>query len=449
MKILRRFSVIRKLLVISFLLLTAAIAAAQVQLEKKSNILPAQKNFKVLVPQFEFNTQTGDTLIVWIDWGSPNRKDKIVGRIVNASGKTVGKPFTIVTLVENPLNSPNLSLAYNPVTNEFLLAYNDRPNNAGYDVYLLRLKPDGRPIGKAIEITSSDPSTANQEHEPTDLVFNPKTGGYFLSVSFGFYAFVTSSGTLNGPLREIKAGLGPLLPRDFALLPSSGKLLVLAHEYTPYSQPIIEYGDYSLANVDPSKLKDLQVGDFVKINVNRVLNPAPDQNRSTFRLLAQSLSFSSPDSPIVYYTDNQSVKGRKINASGELSSPPFVAFNSPVKREQLLFSSAAFSTISGNVRGMLIAVEDEGIDGAASVWAQALNENGKPVGTPQRLYTTGENEKIVDGGEIIALPVKPGESVARFVYYGLLQKRGDFNQSLQWYGVGSQILKLNISLNVQ
>ena len=88
----------KSFLIVLLSLLSASFVCAQVQLDKKSTIFPVGTNSKMYSPQFGINTLTGETLIVWLNWDSPDTKDAIVARIVNAKGKTVGQGNQILKL---------------------------------------------------------------------------------------------------------------------------------------------------------------------------------------------------------------------------------------------------------------------------------------------------------------------------------------------------------------
>src|SRR5687767_5367969 len=83
--------------VLIVLLMISTHSSADIRLERKSTVSPNQSKTLIAFPQFAVNTQNGETLIVWVGWGTPGG-DPILGRIVNAQGKTVGKIFRIVTL---------------------------------------------------------------------------------------------------------------------------------------------------------------------------------------------------------------------------------------------------------------------------------------------------------------------------------------------------------------
>ncbi len=431
-----------------FSLLTGTFLSAQVQLDKKSTIFPGGTNSKMWAPGFAVNTRTGDTLIMWSPYLGDN---SIRGLIVNKKGKN-GKPFTFPPVVRN--SGP---FVYNPNTNEFLIAFTDRlPGTFESRPFVLRLNSDGHPVGKPIDIISHHPNLTDAPG-PATIKFNPITGGYILvsydhgipeviDDSFFYCAHLNEKGQLTAPLQQITRE-NHIFFTDIEYLPSAKKLLFVSMIFWDSIDPSNHYRDYALATVRSSKLKNFKKADFT--NIGRVFYPDPGGEHANHRLtgFGAALAFASVDSAFTYFTDNQNIKGQKIDADGKLSGTSFKAFNPPIKDNQLLWPSAAFSETSAGVRGILIAIEHDNTGGAASIWAQVLNKKGKPSGSPVKLYTTADTEEITVGRVvIIPSPVKPGDPVAPFVLYALVQRHEDFNPSRDYAGVGSYILKLKISL---
>jgi hypothetical protein len=131
------------------------------------------------------------------------------------------------------------------------------------------------------------------------------------------------------------------------------------------------------------------------------------------------LESPSPDSPIAYFTDDTNAKGQRFKADGKLDGGSFSALNPPANNSRLLVSTVAFSTTPRGTVGLLIAFDDDGYpNGNVSVWAQALDKNGKPVGSSKKVFLTASKERY-EANKIFAIPGKPEDTVARFVWYGL------------------------------
>ncbi len=71
-----------------------------------------------------------------------------------ANPGAVGEDF-LVTDAANHQSAP--ALAFNPEDNEFLLAYRDARVNSLADIYIQRVRSDGRLLGNAVAVTSDDP----------------------------------------------------------------------------------------------------------------------------------------------------------------------------------------------------------------------------------------------------------------------------------------------------
>jgi len=439
---------------------------AQVKLAKKTRLSPALANHHIEQPHFAQNTKTGDTLIVWFDSPSSSATDDhnpIMGRVINGKGKPVGKPFTIVAaphITQNPFNLPNFFdsfvVAYNPALNEYLLVYNegyffpiDGVNQPIFKVFTLRLTAAGHPKGQALDITSSDPALAPFDNIPASLEFIPKTGGYLLIENFlgdlrdppfGWdeFALLKRDGTLDGSFHKIdQFDGGPLpifrvvqVPIDFAF-PISGKFLMVSildginHTKTPF--------DYGVISADFQKLKTLKPTDLTKLEP-KALTTGANQGLT-------GLSFPSADSAVAYFVDKQNIKGRKISLDGKLLGKPFNAFNAPADPTLIFFPSVAFATTSKGSLGLLIAREDDRQASPNTLWAQLLDANGKPNGSSVKLFTTADTERFLDA-KLVALPGKPGNKTARFIWYGLLEKSvdGNFNGDVNLFE------KLDISI---
>lgn len=423
-------------LILLVIQLAAAVASAQIQV-RKSAFTPVDAKVNTFIPTVALNTRTGDSLVIWTGYVPPNGTG-ILGRFLNAKGIPITKPVILVN--DSSTATGNSAVTYNPLTNEFLLAYNKSLNNLQASIMVLRLTPNGRPVGTAINLTN-DPATFPFFNEIPNVVFNPKTGGYTVvwylhgdpavaNDSFPFGVVLTDKATVNGPVTKIVTGL--LDKRgyvaDIAYLPSGNKLLLL---YRVLSEDRTTL-DYWLGTLDPM-LKNVNPSNFTKINSMPV---SCDTGFALWSLLA-GLSFPSALSGKVYYPDNSNTKGRTINAEGKLLGASIVAFKPPKGNSALHLPSAAFTMTSKGMRGILIGTEDEDPPGAGSTWAQVLDESGKPIGTPIEINASSATEMILQGGEIIALPGKPTDTVFHFVWFATLysERGGHFS-----------ILKFNLDL---
>jgi hypothetical protein len=87
---------------------------------------------------------------------------------------------------------------------------------------------------------------------------------------------------------------------------------------------------------------------------------------------------------------------------------------------------------------MLITYEDVASGTPTSIWAQVLDRNGKPVGSPVKLDSKSTTEKFWLG-KTSAMPINPEDTFARFVWYGI-------PDDVESYDVVRSLLRLDISL---
>jgi hypothetical protein len=376
-------------------------------------------------PQTALNTLTGQTLVVWQkSQVFSSGGTTVLGRIVNTKGKAISGEIKLATgAVSGYGGSP--SVTYNPLRNEFLVAF----DSDGGGISVRRVAANGNPSGKAVNITT-DPVSSNASNYSPKVTFNPTTKGYTViwirddGVSATVVGLsVTETGKANGSVLEI--GPGYFFTLDLASLPSGKKVLALFYE-----------GDnYYLATLDPY-LKSAQVAK---------LNTKPAIRKTETFWWAASLAVLPDSSAIVFYADESSVKGRKINSDGKLNGKPFVAFQAPEGSTRLLSPSAVFSTTSKGTRGILVASRDDDPSGAATTWAQVLDSNGTSIGAPLIVNSTPDTETTL-AGQISVLPVKPGSNVFRFQLYQTVGQKNHGWSSDQVAPLGTEILKFKFSL---
>jgi hypothetical protein len=376
-------------------------------------------------PQTALNTHTGQTLVVWQRSQVGSSWDTtILGRIVNAKGKTTSGELKLATgVVSGYLGNP--SVTYNPLLNEFLIAY----DATGGGISVRRIAANGKPSGKAVNITT-DPISANASNYSPKVTFNPTTQGYTViwirdngETAIVVALSVTKTGKPNGAVLEIRPGY--FFTLDLASLPSGNKVLALFYEGN----------NYYLAILDPY-LKSAQVA---KVNTTPAI-----RKTETF-WWAASLAVLPDSSAIVFYADESGVKGRKINPDGKLNGKPFVAFRAPESSTRLLNPSAIFSTTSKGTRGILVATRDDDPSGGATSFAQVLDSTGASIGAPILVNSTSETETTL-AGQISVLPVKPGSNVFLFQLYQTVGQKNHGWSTGQVAPLNTEILKFKLSL---
>lgn len=440
----------KRILALGFVLFQlAAIASAQIHVQSKQLLTDAAKDV-IVVPQIAPNTQTGETLVYWTKiFDTP----QLHARIVDAKGKTITPQLNLIEAGWSvaPDDVSPVSMVYNPVANEYLLAYSgataSEPGN--YYVFVKRFDAAGKPIGAPVNV-SHDPLTDpfNNNLQPY-LYFNPQKGGYILywfvhavndiqGDSFEAKLFLDKQGKRSGPLQKIGCckpeGNGATCTCSTyytgAYLPSGKKEMLFGLSVDQDS------GYYKYAEVNPL-LKNLNPP-FVTVNQQPSVDPIPGPaNLSIWNI---SPVFLPDGSGFLYYVDTTGIKGQKFDVLGKLSGSPFVAFNSPKQNTSLYWPSAALVTTAKGVRGVLVAAEDKLLDGGASVWAQTLDANGRPLGTPIKIYAAPSKTTMKETSTT-ALPSTPADTSFQFVVYGTVASAPPYGVPL-----GNQVVKINLSL---
>jgi hypothetical protein len=406
--------------------LAAAFAFADLRVGKStfasSEISSAQDS-----PKTALNTRAGQTLVVWQRSITGGWDREILGRIVNAKGKTISKELKLAA--GNTLSNP--SVTYNPLLNEFLIAY-----DGDGSIFLRRVAANGKPSGKSIKITT-DPISANASNYSPKVAFNPATQGYTViwirddgasAIVVGLS--VTKTGKVDGSVLEIHSGR---LTLDLVCLPSGNKVLAVFYEVWDNGSALV--ANYYLATLDPF-LKSVHVSKLNTKPVGRE-NEKVDWPETSLAVLPDS-------SAIAFYSDNAGVKGRKISSDGTLKGKPFLAFRPPENKTRLGEPSAVFSTTSNGTRGILVATEDHYPAGGVTSWAQVLDSTAQAIGAPILVNSTSETE-TTRAGQISVLPVGPGIKTFKFQFYQTVGRLGHFSSD-QVAPLNTEILKFKFSL---
>lgn len=405
-------------------------------------------------PHGAFNTDTGETLVVWED-GAVNNDPSwdngegiaLYGRLINAQGKSTSKKIYVGGDVEQ---QPDV--AYNPVTREYLVVFDRQccianrpyPNDS---IHALRLDLHLIAIGKEFEII---PATKTDRMTNPQVIFNPETQGYSLiwedwdrsesvgTQNSGIHVIqLDQSGKITGNRVSIaknpgKSGFydnsccGRVL--DVAMLLSAKRLLVVFRQRSSGDQV-----EYWLARIDP-KLNKVGAQKFAHYSVD-------PQGGPNYRSRGASLAVLADGSALVFYADDDGVKKRTISPKGELSRNDSFAFAAPLDTESLFDPTVGFSTTANGTTGLLIATQREYVDTAEGeqsgiAWAQVLDSKGLPVGKPTEVNQAPLDTVTHFGSLLMALP--RGQSNTRFEFVWL--------QTLGSSKVQSTILKLNLDV---
>lgn len=414
----------RLILSASFLLLCVLASAQHVQVKKTPFIAKSGTIFNVNT-SVALNTKTGQTLIVWERVNGDSHT--ILGRLMDAQGKPVGAEFVLVPYTK----ASHPSVAYNSTKNEFLLAYDDNPNFALVvtSIYIQRLTQAGKLNGSLLRVTADSLSSTLVNYLPK-VVFNPKTNSYVLlwireirnatqeGPNNGLVAVpITAGAALGGSIVVVRPTiidsgrvLEPIL-LDATFHPTTGKLIL------GYVQHISGTGltqvNYSLGNVN-ANLAGISNGNFTKINANPV-------NVSGF-VWGLKFAFQSTGVGFVVFVDNGNTKRRTIDATGKLTGSSVAAFHSPKANTKLFYPTVVLTNGAAGVRGLLLAVQDPlSTSGLATVWVQAVDGNGLPLGAALKVDTTSATETAF-GSQLVALPQAVTSTSYHFAdFYALTQ----------------------------
>ncbi|PWT89013.1 MAG: hypothetical protein C5B54_09615, partial [Acidobacteria bacterium] len=238
-------------LFILFFTLLAATTFGAIGL-RKSTVAQPKKDLGVDFPQIATNTNTGDSLIIWLE--STDNGGQITGRFLNASGGPKAPAFKV--FADYWIYDP--AIAYNPVTNQYLVVFDDRPTYAERNTFGLLLDSTGKLLAEPINISLA--LKQNKNWNPR-IVFNPKTAGYAVAWEHvpddGTFELVAASISKDGKvahpvvIKQAEGDFGPhsalgCTPMDLQYHAPSGKLLVTYYAVRPDGAE-----DYWLATLDP------------------------------------------------------------------------------------------------------------------------------------------------------------------------------------------------------
>jgi hypothetical protein len=355
------------------------------------------------------NTQTGEQLFVW-----PKRSvfslvnpepAQILGRIYNSKGTPVTNTLVLAQSKDKPVNKA--SVAYNPKLNEYLLIYD---NSVDYPCHLfsLRLDSKGKPIGSSNKITN-DPEIQDHCNNAPQVLYNPKTEAYtvfwevhiFAGCSIGRCTYqagisLTEKGIPKGHSIPIATGFNSPSEVDWYCgywnyLSSINKFIGMCSGGGLGFDGVIQ-GIYFLGTLDP-ELRNITQSNFAKVNTTPIQVTSPCQCDSS-----NQLSLTSEQSAALYFADSSGiVRGLTINLNGKVTGSPFTAFNAPKTTTKFYLLNASFTNTPKGPRGILIGTERQNeaepgrVDGPSFVWAQIVDEAGRPLGKPVQILTVPQD----------------------------------------------------------
>jgi len=127
-------------------------------------------------PSLAWNPSSNEYGVAWVD--SRNLNNEIYFARIGADGNKIGSDVRITTAADNSLNP---SLAWNPAANEYGLAWDDLRSSSYYDIYFARISSAGSKVGADIRITRATEPSAQYSSSNPSLIWNPTNSEYALA----------------------------------------------------------------------------------------------------------------------------------------------------------------------------------------------------------------------------------------------------------------------------
>lgn len=134
----------------------------------QENIILSNWEYDQIVPQVACNLSSGEFLVAWEDhhWGFGDDWD-VYGQRIDANGFPIGGNFAIAWLGSQHRQNP--ALAYNPIQNEFLVAWESEYSPSDHDLYMRCIREDGTLVGDEEVISNLSSQEAHPSIACTDM----------------------------------------------------------------------------------------------------------------------------------------------------------------------------------------------------------------------------------------------------------------------------------------
>ena len=178
--------------------------------------------------------------------------------------------------------------------------------------------------------------------------------------------------------------------------------MILFFQYRPgfgtTSTPDLDY----FLGVFNENLSGIQPSNFQKINPNVVKGNGIGQ-----------IHFLTDGTGIIAYGDSSNIKLRKISPVLKLVGPAYPAFKPPLTNQQLFHPVITFSNGASGLQGIILAAQDPfNNEGNGTIWAQMLDAQGRPLGSP---FSIEKDFDRMGGQDLIPLRLNPTSTTYRFV----------------------------------
>lgn len=422
-----------------------SLAGAAPPLATRSILSPGDPNRFQTLPRIALNTKTRQSLVVWEKHPGDHPAHSLQARLLNPQGKPLGPVFTVVS---GP-NTYHPGLAYNPVRNEFALVYaNELSSASAFAVFLLRLSPQGKPVGAAMRISPPEDSTTGVNDENPSIVCDPVTGNTTVlwvrnkfsnstaNIQEGLYGSVLSPSysVLAGPVLIQKSsrdqGVYLIQPfvTDLRLHPINRRLLLAYYQASPGSFTGSPRFEYHAASLNPG-LSGILASDFLTVKTGVTAGGA----------LFVGFAFLPTGTGFVMYAENAGLRLRKLNAAGKFAGPAVPAFGPPLSQARFYSVAVAESGGAAGFRRLLFGILDPANTmGSRGLWFQVLGENGLPSGAPR---TIGLRDF---SGSLAASTISTPSASAAYRYALVFEEGKEVLRPVN--GESTQLILLNVTL---
>ncbi len=412
-----------------FFVLLYATVSAQTATVDKTILDPGTPNLFFESISLAWNEKTGQTLVTWERHPGNHPGHSTFSQKLTRTGNLSGSTKTLI----NGTNTYDPGIVYNKNKNEFAMIYADEIGGEPHAIYIQALTKSGQKKGNPVKI-STDTGSAFANQGP-ELEYDPLQRVYVVS-------WQRSSTSLGGSGNGIFAAI---LNEQFQIL--FGPQLILS----PASQVFPDIADIAVTGAGKILIG---INQFVNDNPLRVNYIIASMNHDLTGLVLSKvngdragpqipdLRFASLTSEfLVFYTDTNGIRKRKVNPQGKPFGPRSIAFASPLKREKLLLPVVVTLPVpSGNIHGFLVACEDPGqLLGAGKLWGQLLDAKGRAFGQPVALDS---DFVALHAPAIVTLP----SSTSARPQFALVYSDGG-QISLPPQGEFSKLILLKITLN--
>jgi hypothetical protein len=335
--------------------------------------LDTQEDQLLSGPRAAFNTIDGLFLAVW-EYHYGNTDWDIDGHILDATGQPVGGPFGIAW--SGSIMQQEADVAYNPVTNQFLVVYSLSPDN--WKISACIVAGDGTP-GSFVPIADS----VYREFNPA-VACDPVTAEYLVvyerELSLDNVVWrevwaqrVNSDGIrISDPYRLSMPGTHSL---DCAVACAGGQYLAVWTEQSTSGKGqilgrIIQCGYPSKTTFTLAAARD-------SMRPQVVYNAA----RAEYMVVYQTRTSSS-----AYWT----LEGTRVNTLGDLKGTQMIA---EPEEEHCKAPAVAYRCADGQY---IVTWAQAPLDAGATIvshqiWAQCINDSGEPVDNPIPISDPGKN----------------------------------------------------------